>query len=76
MEISEAVDQCWNWIAKHEGWAQMAADDEVMREQYKRNAEVLRTMCGAVEQLQKQNEALRKENDHLYLCALRERRDG
>lgn len=75
MEISEAADQCRNWIAAYEGWAK-AVEDEVMREQYKRNAEVLRTMCGAVEQLQKQNEALRKENDHLYLCALRERRDG
>ena len=75
MEISEAADQCRNWIAAYEGWAE-AVEDEVMREQYKRNAEVLRTMCGAVEQLQKQNEALRKENDHLYLCALRERRDN
>ena len=68
MEISEAVDQCRNWIAAYEGWAQIV-EDEVMRAQYKRNAEVLRTMCGAVE-------TLRKENEHLYLCALRERRDG
>ena len=70
MEISKAVDQCRNWIAD-EGWAQ-TVEDEVMQAQYKRNAEVLRTMCGEVEQLQKQNDALRKENDHLYLCALRE----
>lgn len=75
MEISKAVDQCRNWIAVYEGWAQIV-EDEVMREQYKRNAEVLRTMCSEVERLQKQNEALHKENDHLYLCALRERRDG
>ena len=74
MEISKAVDQCRNWIAD-EGWAQ-TVEDEVMQAQYKRNAEVLRTMCGEVEQLQKQNDALRTENDHLYLCALRERRDS
>ena len=55
MEISEAVDQCRNWIAAYEGWAQ-TVEDEVMREQYKRNAEVLRTMCGAVEALRERRD--------------------